>query len=68
MITETITWHEIVEGPPDADTTVQIALDETHNEPTSSGFFDGAAWFDVTGAPIEGVIGWADMPQGLRRG
>lgn len=67
MTTETITWIPIGEGPPDADTTVLISFDERHAEPTFAGFYDGAGWFDVTGMPVEGVTGWADMPAGLRR-
>jgi hypothetical protein len=67
VITETITWTPVSEGLPDADTTVQISLDESHDEPTWLGFYDGEGWRDVSGQPITGVIGWADMPQGMRR-
>jgi hypothetical protein len=60
---ETITWKE---GLPDAETTVMVSLDNSHDEPTWFGFYDGETWRDVSGMPIKGVIGWADMPAGMR--
>jgi hypothetical protein len=66
--TETIAWTPIEQGPPDAGTTVLISLDESHNEPTWTGFYDGARWCDVSGMPITGVVGWAHMPGGMRHG
>lgn len=67
MSTETITWTPIHQGPPDADTTVMVALDDEHDEPTWFGFYDGACWRDVSGMPLAGVLGWADMLQGMRK-
>jgi hypothetical protein len=66
MTTETITWTPVTEGLPDADTTVLLSLDGEHDEPTWIGFHDGNRWLDISGMPIQGVIGWADMPAGLR--
>lgn len=63
---ETIVWIPIEEGQPDAETTVLIALDDTHSEPSGSGYFDGATWRDEAGQAITGVLGWDDMPAGMR--
>jgi hypothetical protein len=67
FIQETVTWTPVAQRMPDADTTVQIALDDTHGEPTWIGFHDGEIWRDVAGTRIEGVTHWADMPRGARR-
>lgn len=67
MTAEAIDWHPIEQGPPDADTTVMVSLDDSHDEPTWLGFYDGATWRDVGGMPIKGVTDWADMPAGTRR-
>jgi hypothetical protein len=66
MRTETITWTPVADGRPDPDTTVQISLDESHGEPTWLGFHDGERWFDVSGEPITGVLGWAPTLEGMR--
>jgi hypothetical protein len=70
MTTEIITWHVLAEHPedlPDADTTVLISLDESHDEPSWMGFYAGETWHDITGMQITDVLAWADMPAGLRR-
>lgn len=66
MLTETTTWKPVAEGLPDPDTTMQIALDDTHSEPTWLGFHDGETWRDVSGEPITGVLGWAPTLKGMR--
>jgi hypothetical protein len=44
-----------------------LSLDDTHDEPTWIGFYDGADFRDVSGMPIHGVTDWADMPAGTKR-
>lgn len=63
LLLETLVWRKDL---PDADTTVMLSLDDSHSEPTWPGYYDGETWRDVSGMPIAGVIGWADMPKGLR--
>jgi hypothetical protein len=66
MITESITWTPVASGLPDPDTTVNIALDETHDEPSWLGFHDGETWREVDGTAITGVLGWAPTLEGMR--
>ncbi len=66
MTTETITWTPVSEGLPDDEITVELSLDETHSEPTWPGYHCANQWFTADGMPIEGVIGWAHRPAGLR--
>lgn len=69
MTTETITWHPVAEGLPDADLTVLLALD---GEDTCAGFLDGERadgtplWRDTTAIDLHGhtIAHWADMPKG----
>jgi len=63
---EVVTWTPAANGLPDTDITVLLSLDESHGEPTFAGYWDGERWLDVGGNPITGVLGWADMPRGLR--
>lgn len=61
-ITVPVEWHECRDGYPDADQTVLIALDETHGEPVTAGWWDGEQWLDMTAYPLTGVTHWAEMP------
>jgi len=63
---EVVTWTPAANGLPDTDITVLLSLDESHGEPTFAGYWDGQRWLDVGANPITGVLGWADMPRGLR--
>jgi hypothetical protein len=63
MLTETLTWHEVVDiDLPDADLTVIVRIRGT-DEPVWLGYWDGQQWRDLDNLPID-VVRWADMPKG----
>lgn len=62
MLTETITWHPVADGLPDAELTVNVAT-ESCEEPVWLGCFDGAVWRDTEGMEIK-VTHWAEMLRG----
>lgn len=62
MTTETITWHPVESGLPDADMTVLVETIGC-DEPVWLGSWDGERWRDTSGDAM-GVRAWADMPAG----
>lgn len=63
---ETLTWHP-VDQLPDADTDVLLAFGDAAG--TLLGAWmgeDEGGWVGTDGAPVEGVLYWAEMPEGPR--
>lgn len=53
---------------PDANTTVMVSLDtDKHDEPVWLGYHDGLSWQSIEGGELEGVLGWADLPEEMQR-
>lgn len=65
---ESINWTPIDAGPPDAEFTHMVTL-EDDGEPTWFGWWDGEVWRDAcTGAPFAcAVTAYADMPEGYKK-
>lgn len=70
-LVELVTWVPVTERLPDADLTVNIALELSGNvgvadfdgEPTFLGYWDGERWLDTSGTTVN-VTHWADMLRG----
>lgn len=66
-LVESITWHRVVDGLPDADLNVLLYAEEAGS---FEGFLDGQdsegrpVFRDVTALAVGGVTHWADMPAG----
>jgi hypothetical protein len=70
MFSETITWNETADGPPDSDTTV-LVCNPAWDNPVQSGFYNGENWQPDDSSQIaRGAIldpppiRWADLPTG----
>lgn len=61
MTTETITWHAVNDELPDDDMTVLLDFEGSDPWP---GYREDGKWYEPNGAEVDGVIAWADMPEG----
>jgi hypothetical protein len=67
MTTETINWHRVADGLPDASTTVLMAVQDADGIEVYQGFYEGSYWHDASAwliRPPQVVTAWADMPEG----
>lgn len=65
-MTETITWRDAQQDPPDDDSTVMVSI-SGGTEPVWLGWRQDGEWFDATtGWKLDGgqVVSWAVPPEG----
>ena len=58
---EFLDWKDVAAEMPDDDITVLLDFDNADPWP---GWHEDGQWFDVSGAEVEHVTRWADMPEG----
>lgn len=66
MLREVIEWIEVTERLPEDERTVMVCAPVDDIYPLWLGWYwkHEMAWYSVSGAHMEGVVRWAEMPKG----